>query len=107
MLIQTSLCPQPHIIVDFPLRMNETLRYDVDLYYSNGTTDDDTVKELRVRVHGYHVDWKTWKNGEDFSNRGILNRLEKSMKFTYKTGKVRIFKPVFIFIFSFMFSLTF
>ena len=50
MLIQTISYPQPRIIVEFPLRKNDTPKYDADLYYSNGTIfDDELIDKVRVR----------------------------------------------------------
>ena len=47
------------------------------------------------RPGGLHSDWKTWDNGKAFSSQGsqgIVNRLEKSVKITQNTGKLREFQ---------------
>ena len=57
-------------------------------------------------MQGSHSDWKTWKNGKEFSSQGILNRLEKSGKITQNTGKLREFQTNIICYFLVIFKLT-
>ena len=50
MMIQTSSCPHPRIIVDFTLYKKEMAKYSIDLWYTNDTFEDMIVQK-RVRVN--------------------------------------------------------